>query len=138
MRIVEVDHYEDISHVSEDVIHESLECSRGISESHRHNQEFEQAILGAKGCFPLVASSDMHIVVASMQVEFGIDLGAAEMFKEVGDKWDWVPILPGELVEIPKVDTELQGPIFLLGEQDWGTCWRLGQSDEPFAKHVIE
>jgi len=28
--IVEVDHYEDISHVSEDVIHEGLECSRSI------------------------------------------------------------------------------------------------------------
>jgi len=40
--IVEVDHYEDISHVSEDVIHEGFECSRSISESHGHNQEFNE------------------------------------------------------------------------------------------------
>ena len=63
--IIEVDHYEDVSHVSEDVIHEGLECSRSIGQSHGHNQEFEGAISGAKGCFPLMASSDAKIVVAS-------------------------------------------------------------------------
>src|SRR5882672_9981396 len=88
--IVEVDHYEDVSHVLEDMIHEGLECSRGIGESHGHNQEFEGAILGSEGCFQLMASSNMHVVVASVQVEFGVDLGAAELVQEVGDKWDQV------------------------------------------------
>ena len=73
-----------------------------------------------------MACSDAHVVVASTQVELGVDLGTAELVKEIGDKWDWVLILPGELVEVPKVVTELQGPIFLLCEQDWGTCWGLG------------
>src|SRR5882672_8939423 len=136
--IIEVDHYKDVSHVSEDVIHEGLERSGSIGESHRHNQEFERAISGAKGYFPLMASGDAHIVVASMQVELGVALGTAELVKEVGDKQDRVPILPGELVKIPKVDTEPKGSIFLLCEQDWGTRWRLGRSDESFAKHVIE
>src|SRR5882672_2859747 len=104
--IIEVDHYKNVSHISEDVIHEGLERSRSIGESHGHNQEFERAISGAKGCLPLVASGDTHIVVASMQVELGVDLGTAELFKEVGDKWDRVPILPSELVEVPKVDAE--------------------------------
>src|SRR5467141_58917 len=126
--IVEVDHYEDVSHVSEDMVHEGLECSGSIGESHGHNQELERAITGAKGCLPLMASSDIHIVVASMQVELGVDLGTAELVKEVCDKRDWVPILPGELVEVPKVDTEPQGSIFLLCEQDWGAHWRLGRS----------
>ena len=103
--IVEVDHY-DVSHVLEDMIHEGLECSGRIGESHGHNQEFEQAILGVKGCLPLVASSNVHVVVASMHVELGVDLGTAELVKEVSDKRDWVPILPGELVEVPEVDTE--------------------------------
>jgi len=39
--VVEVDHYKDISHVSEDVIHEGLERSGSIGESHRHIQEFK-------------------------------------------------------------------------------------------------
>src|SRR5882672_1816574 len=104
--IVEVDHYEDVSHVSEDVIHKGLERSRSIGESHGHNQEFEGAILGAKCCLPLMASGDANIVVASPQVKLGVDLGTAELVKEIGDKRDWVPILPGEFVEVPEVDTE--------------------------------
>src|SRR5882672_4919032 len=95
-------------------------------------------MLGAKGCLPLMASGDANIVVASVQVELGVDLGTAELVKEIGDKWDRVPILPGKLVEVPEVDTESQGPIFLLGKQDWGTCWGLGRSDEPFAEHVVK
>src|SRR5467141_1039170 len=85
-----------------------------------------------------MASGDPHIVVAGPQVELDVDLGTAKLVKEIGDKQDRVPILPGELVEVPEVDTESQGPISLLCEQDWGTCWRLGQLDETFAKHVIE
>src|SRR5712664_2284659 len=98
--IVEVDHYEYVSHVLEDMIHEGLKCSRSIGESHGHNQEFKRAITGAKGCLPLMASGNTHIVVASVQVELGVYLGTAELVKEVGDKWDWVPIFPGELVEV--------------------------------------
>ena len=62
--IVEVDHYADVSHVSEDMIHGGLECSGSIGESHGHNQEFKRAISG----------SNMNIVIASMQVELGVDL----------------------------------------------------------------
>jgi len=104
--IVEVDHYEDVSHVSEDMIHEGLKCSGCIGETHGHNQELKRAISSAKGCLPLVASGNANIVVASVQVELGIDLGTAELVEQVGDEWDWVPILPGDLVEVPKVDTE--------------------------------
>src|SRR5712664_163720 len=93
--IVEVDHYEDVSHVSEDVIHEGLKRSGSSGESHRHNQEFEGAISGAKGCLPLMASGDSHVVVAGPQVKLGVDLGTAELVKEIGDKRDRVPILPG-------------------------------------------
>src|SRR5882672_3751914 len=84
--IIEVDHYEDVSHISEDVTHEGLECTGSIGESHGHNQEFERAILGVKGCLPLMASSDAHIVVASVQVELGVDLGTAKLVQEVGNK----------------------------------------------------
>src|SRR5882672_221025 len=124
--IVEVDHYKDVSHVFEDVIHEGLEHSGSIGESHGHNQEFKGAISGAKGCLPLMSCGNTNIVIASMQFELGVDLGAAKLVKEVGDKQNRVPILPGELVEVPEVDIELQGTVFLLHKQDQGTCWRLG------------
>ena len=35
--VIEVDHYEDISHVSEDVVHEGLKRSRNIGKSHWHD-----------------------------------------------------------------------------------------------------
>jgi len=35
--VVKIDHYEDISHVSEYVIHEGLEHSRSIGKSHWHD-----------------------------------------------------------------------------------------------------
>src|SRR5882672_5455176 len=109
--IVEVDHYKDVIHVSEDMVHEGLECSGSIGEPHGHNQEFEGAISGAKCCLPLMASGDTNIVVAGPQVKLGVDLGTAELVQEVGDQRDQVPIIPGELVEVPKVDTESEGPI---------------------------
>ena len=73
-----------------------------------------------------MTSCNTNIVVASVQVELGVEFCAAKLVKEVGDQLDWVLILSGELVEVPKVDTESQGPIFLLCKQDWGTCWGLG------------
>src|SRR5712664_151807 len=101
--IVEVDHYEDVSHVSEDVIHEGLKCSRSIGQAHGHNQEIEGAISGAKGCLQLVTSGNANIVVARVQFELCVDLGASKLVQEVGDQWDWVLILPSELIEVPKV-----------------------------------
>jgi len=53
-----------------------------------------------------MASGDSHIVVAGSQVKLGVDLGTAELVKEIGDERDRVPILPGELVEVPEVDAE--------------------------------
>ena len=76
-----------------------------------------------EGCLPLVACCDMNIVVASMEVEFGVDLHAAQLVKEVGDKRNWVPILPCDLVEVSEVHTESQGAILLLSKEDWFTTW---------------
>ena len=58
----------------------------------------------------------MNIVVASMEVRLGVDLRTAQLVKEVGDEWDWVPILPCDLVEASEVDTEFQGTMLLLGK----------------------
>jgi len=71
-----------------------------------------------EGCLPLVASCDVNIVVASAEVELSVDLCTAKLIKEGGDKWDQVPILLSDLVEVSEVNAELQGTIFL---------WKRGQ-----------
>ena len=58
-----------------------------------------------EGCLPLVAHCNANIVVASMEVELGVDLRAAQLVEEVGNEWNWVPILPCDLVEVSEVDT---------------------------------
>ena len=75
--IIEVDHYEYVSHISEDVVHKGLKRSRCVGEPHRHNQELERAMSHSEGSFPLVAHCDTNIVVASSQVKLGVDLCAA-------------------------------------------------------------
>ena len=91
-----------------------------------------------EGCLPLMARCDENIVIASTEVELGLDLHAAKLVEEVGDEWGRVLILWCDLVEISEVDTESQGAILLLGKEDGCTAWRLRQLDEPLAEHVIE
>ena len=76
-----------------------------------------------EGCLPLVAHSNMNIVVARMEVELGVDLCTAQLAEEVGNKWNWVSILPSDLVEVSEVYTESQGAIFLLSKEDRCTTW---------------
>ena len=123
--VIEVDYYEDISHVSEDVVHEGLEHSRCISEPHQHDQELKGAIACSEGCLPLITCCDMNIIVARMEVNLGVDLRTAQLVEEIGNEWDRIPILPCDLVEVSEVDTELQGAILLLGKEDGCTTWRL-------------
>ena len=68
----------------------------------------------SEGCLPLVAHFDTNIIVASAEVKLGVDLHAAQLVEEVGDEWDWVPILSSNLVKVPEVDTESQGTIIVF------------------------
>jgi len=43
--VIRIDHYKDISHVSEDVVHKHLKHSGCIGESHWHDQELKGAVL---------------------------------------------------------------------------------------------
>ena len=121
--IIEIVHYKDVSHVSEDMVHKGLKCSGCLGEPYRHNQELERAVSCPEGGFPLVASCNANIVVASMEVKLGVDLCTAQLVEEVGDKGNWVAILLGDLVQVPEINTESQTAIFLLRQEDMGTGW---------------
>jgi len=107
------------------VVHEGLERSGCIGEPHQHDQELKGAIACSEGCLPLVAHCDVNIVVASTEVELGVDLCAAQLVEEVGNKWNWVSILPSDLVEVSEVYTESQGAVLLLNKEYRCTSWRL-------------
>ena len=58
-----------------------------------------------------------------MEVELGVDLCAAKLVEEVCDKWEWVPILLSNLVEVLEVNTESDGAVLLLGKENRCTHW---------------
>ena len=108
------------------MIHEGLEHSGSTGKSHQHDQELKGALTHLEGCLPFVSGCNLKIVVARTDVKLGVDLCAAKLVEEVGDKWYWVLILPSNLVEVSKVDTESEGAILLLGKENRHTCWQLG------------
>jgi len=112
--VIEVDHYEDISHVSENMVHKRLKRSGCIGESHRHDQELERAVSGSEGCLPLMASQNANIVIAGVKVELGVDPCIAKLVKEVSDEGDRVPILVDDFVEVLEVDAKPQSTILFL------------------------
>ena len=70
-------------HVSEGVIHESLECCRGIGESKEHDCWFKEPFMGDEGSFSLVTIFDADIVIAPSDIEFGKQFGIFELIDEV-------------------------------------------------------
>ena len=75
-----------------------------------------------EGCLPLVACCNANIVVSSVEVKLCVNLSHAKLVQEVGNEWNWVPILPSDLVEVSEVNTELQGTI-LLSKENGCTAW---------------
>jgi len=70
-----------------------------------------------EGCFPLMACCDTNIVVASMEVELGVDLCAAQLVEEVGNEWNWVLILSSDLVRFQKSTQSRRVPSFFLAKR---------------------
>ena len=63
-----------------------------------------------------MASYDANIVVASTEVELGVDLCTAQLVEEVDDKGNRVAILLGDLVQVPEVHAESESAVFFLGK----------------------
>jgi len=67
----------------ENVVHQLLECSRGIAQAKEHNEGFEETELGEEGSFPLVSLLDANIVEAPADVKFRENLGSTHSVKNI-------------------------------------------------------
>jgi len=72
-------------HVSEGVIHESLECGGGVGEAEEHNGRLKEAFVGNESGFPLMSILDADVVVAPSNIKFGEDFSIFEFVDKVGD-----------------------------------------------------
>ena len=76
---------------SEDIIHHSLEGSGAVGHSEEHYEGFKEALVGAKGRFPLISRLDAYIIETLADIQFCEVLGSAEL----GDEEEKVSVLDG-------------------------------------------
>jgi hypothetical protein len=63
-------------------VHECLERSRRVGEAEGHDEELEQALMGAEGGHLHVVGVHQYLVIAVAQIELGEEGGAAEFIEE--------------------------------------------------------
>ena len=87
-------------HVSEQVIHELLECSRGIKKAKEHDGRFKESFVYDKSHLPLVAIFDADIVVPSVNIKFGKMTSVFQLVNKVGDERRGVFIMGSVFIKI--------------------------------------
>ena len=71
---------------SEDIVHHSLEGSGAVGHPEKHYKGFEEAMVGAEGCFPFISGLDAYIIETPADVQFCEVSGSAELRDEFGDE----------------------------------------------------
>ncbi len=90
--------YRNVKHVSEDIIHEVLECCGSIDESKRHDTPFKGAVTGPEGCFPFVTFGYAYKMISMLKIKLGINVGRVCGVKEVRNEWKRVTVFLGYVV----------------------------------------
>ena len=80
---------------SEDVIHHSLEGGGAVGHPEKHYEGFEEATVGAEGCFPFISRLDAYIIETPVDVQFCEVSGSTELRDEFGDEGERISVLDG-------------------------------------------
>jgi hypothetical protein len=105
-------------HVSEGVIHESLEGRGGVGKSEEHYRGFKEAFVGDEGGLPLVSIFDSDIVVSPSNVELSERLGVPEFVNEVGDEGKGVGVMDRVFIDVTVVLAGSESSILFLDEEE--------------------
>ena len=62
-------------HIGKDVVHECLECWRGITEAEKHDSGLKKAKGSDEHGFPLVFLLDANVIISLLDVELGKQCG---------------------------------------------------------------
>ena len=108
------------NHVSEGVVHESLECGGGVAETKEYHCGFEESFVCDEGCFPLVAVLNMDIVVSPTNIKLGEVANVFQLVHEVRDEREGVDIMGGVFVEVAVVLTRVELVILLFDKEEEG------------------
>lgn len=118
-------------------VHGALEGGRGVGETERHDQKFEESVSCDKGCLFLVFLLDRDLPISGGEVKFRTDLGFSEGVEDVVNSWERVNILLGLSIQLSVVDTKANGAV-LLGNEMYGGCpGTCGKRDDVLLKHFV-
>ncbi|KIJ09341.1 hypothetical protein PAXINDRAFT_87570, partial [Paxillus involutus ATCC 200175] len=84
----------------EDVIHQRLECWRGVAKSKEHDVRFKESMGRDKRRFPTITWFDLNVVVSPSDIEFRKDLRSFEFIYEVGDERKGIRVLDSVGVQV--------------------------------------
>ena len=117
------------NHVSEGVVHKSLEHCGGVGKSKEHYHWFEEAFVCDEGSFPLMAIFDANIVVSPVDVKLGEQFGILELVDKVRDEGEWVGVMGGMFVQISVVLTGAETTVFVFNKEEWGCLGGVRRAD---------
>ena len=105
-------------HVLKGVVHELLECGRGVTETKEHNGGFKESFVHDKGHLPLVAILDVDVIVPPMKIKLSEVVSIFQLVHEVGDERERVGVVDSMFIEVAVVLARAKFAIFLLDEEE--------------------
>jgi len=108
-----------------------LEGGWAVGEAEEHDKGFKEAPICSEGSLPLIPLLDLYVVVSPMYVQLCeiLCLGVRNLIDDIWHEGGAGGVLHRHRIELSVVLDELQFPILLFHEEDWGCHWRLGRAD---------
>ena len=116
-------------HVSERVVHESLEHGRGVAKAEEHDGWLEEPLMHNESHLPLVTILDADIVVSPTNIEFSEVANIFQLVHEVRDEGKGVGVTGGVFVEISVVLAGMEFAVFLLDKEEGGRLGGVGRTN---------
>jgi len=70
-----------------------LEGGRAVGHSEKHYEGFEEAIVGAEGCFPFISGLDAYIIETPVDIQFCEVSRSTELRDEFRDEGEQISVL---------------------------------------------
>ena len=118
-------------HISEGIIYESLECSRGVIKAKEHDSGFKESFVGDEGCLPLVTVFNVDIVIPPLNVELSEVACVFQLIYKVGDEGERIDVVSGMFIEVMVVLTGVEFAILLFDKEEGECLEGVGRMDLP-------
>ena len=128
-------------HVTERVVHESLEHGGGVGKPEEHYRWFEEAFMCNESGLPLVTVLDVDVVVPPADVKLSKQFGIFEFVDEVGNEGKWIGVAGGMFIQVSVILTGVEATILLFDKEERRCLGRVRRANlstvEDFLEEVL-